>query len=158
MQTRVSDGVRSTAGKSRSAKRNASQLSDTASDSSDGGFERMEVDKTKDDGVAEDNQETDDGERSTPQPLEDEDNTTDDEDVDLQPAEQRREKDTQTRGPTTSTGSSVEHPIRKEPSSPPPKRELPFLRRTQTRDNTAHQAEEKPSGAAEDIDDDDDEL
>lgn len=119
-------------------------------DDSDG-FEKMEIDEAEGVDVLEKDRETDDGQRSTPQPLEEEDNTTN---VDYDPSiiEKREDK-----GPHESASKvSVDRLIQKMPPTAPPRRELPFARRTRQAElsKTERDAEE----TAGETDDDDDEL
>lgn len=84
------------------------------------GFETMEVDQVKNqDRGAE--QETDDEQTSTPEPLEDEgDGTTDDESA-PSPVENGKKDD-------GAQKPSINRLPLKEPAAPPPRRELPFTR------------------------------
>lgn len=134
-------------GKGRSTKRSALELSGNEPDSDDG-FEKMEIDEAGALDDPEENRETDDGRRSTPQPLEEEDNTTTDEEFAPLSIEQGRE--TCTQGPTSTV--SVERPVLGEPSTVPPRRELPFIRRAH-RENKSHQTEEEPEETAGETDD-----
>ncbi|KAL2802896.1 hypothetical protein BJX63DRAFT_91751 [Aspergillus granulosus] len=108
----VADRSKSDA-KGRSSKRSAEAISDDKSESDDG-FEKMDVDQNQ---RAEDgpDEETDDQGRSTPQPMEDEDTTTDDEGF----------------AALTEVEGKQEPPGRAIARSPPPRRELPFARRAQ---------------------------
>ncbi|KAL4788407.1 hypothetical protein BJX76DRAFT_353162 [Aspergillus varians] len=115
---------------------------------SDNGFEKMDIDKSKQQVDNRAEEETDDEGQSTPQPLEDEDNTTSDGEgsvpsVKGSPRGDRRRQ------------SSPEHIVTK---SPPPRRELPFARKTEKKLVPTQQ-----SAAQHDLDEiggetDDDEL
>ncbi|KAL2863454.1 uncharacterized protein BJX67DRAFT_384611 [Aspergillus lucknowensis] len=104
----------------RGSKRAAAAISDGDSDSEDG-FEKMDVDKSNKQGDFKADEETDNEERSTPQPLEDEDTTTTDDEASAASAEGSERGDIRRRG----------LPKRSLQASPPPRRELPFARRTQ---------------------------
>lgn len=150
IQTTDSGRIRTPARKRRSAKRGTLELIGNDLDDSDG-FEKMEIDEAEGVDVLEKDRETDDGQRSTPQPLEEEDNTTN---VDYDPSiiEKREDK-----GPHESASKvSVDRLIQKMPPTAPPRRELPFARRTRQAElsKTERDAEE----TAGETDDDDDEL
>lgn len=121
IQAATSNEGRDSTRKNRRPKRDAQEMNQEEPESEDG-FETMEVDQDKNqDREAE--QETDDEQPSTPEPLEDEgDGTTDDESV-PSPVENGK-KDGGAQKP------SINRPPLKEPAAPPPRRELPFARRT----------------------------
>ncbi|KAJ5105129.1 hypothetical protein NUU61_002476 [Penicillium alfredii] len=102
------------AGKNRHGKRGAPTASDTSGDSDDG-FERMDMDRKGVEDIIND-QDTDNG-RSTPQPLEEEEQSTTDDEFDR---------------PPTGKGYPQAAPAlkRSSPKEAPPRRELPFTRRT----------------------------
>lgn len=114
---------------------------------SEDGFEKMEVDQDKKQDP-EGDQETDDEQRSTPEPLEEEekaDGTTDDESA-PSPAQEGSQKP-----------SINDQPALKEPTTPPPRRELPFTRRAQEKAQThekPHHAEADAESTAGETDDD----
>lgn len=113
---------------------------------SEDGFEKMEVDQDKKQDP-EGDQETDDEQRSTPEPLEEEkaDGTTDDESA-PSPAQEGAQKP-----------SINDQPALKEPTTPPPRRELPFTRRAQEKAQThekPHHAEADAESTAGETDDD----
>ena len=141
--------TRRPAGKKRSVKRSAQESSDKDSDSSNG-FEKMEVDEADGFNVPEEDQETDDGQQSTPQPLE-EDNTTEDESGPLL-TEQSGEESHE-----TTSKEPTDRPVVRGPQGPPPRRELSFVRRSWQ--GKGGSTEQKPAQTADsDDDDDDDEL
>jgi hypothetical protein len=150
MQASTSKDCNSTQ-KNRRLKRNAREISKDESDSGDE-FEEMQMDHVGNQGQEQD-QEMDDEEHSTPQPLEDEgDNgiTTDEESV-LSHAEQER-KDY---GGQNSNISN--RPMLKNPAASPPRRELPFTRRVSENkevQSQLHQAEDDAESTAGETDDD----
>lgn len=115
------------------------------------GFEEMQVDHVGNQGREQD-QETDDEERSTPQPLEDEgDNaTTTDEESVLSHAEPEK-KDDGVQNSNISNG-----PMLKDPAASPPRRELPFARRVPEKEvqSQPYQAEDDVESTAGETDDD----
>ncbi|KAL2817214.1 hypothetical protein BDW59DRAFT_134100 [Aspergillus cavernicola] len=130
--------------KGKGSKRSAKAISDESE--SEDGFEKMDVDESKqqaDDGADE---ETDSGGRATPQPIEEEDDTTDDEESapavkDSQQDDKRRQRP----------------PGRVTAKSPPPRRDLPFTRRTKESASTrSPSAQEDPNETGGETDDDDD--
>ena len=137
--------------KNRRPKRDAREMSKDKSDSGDG-FEEMQVDYVGNQDREQD-QDRDDGERSTPQPLEDEgdnDTTTDEESV-LSHAEQEM-KDY---GGQNSNISN--RPMLKNPAASPPRRGLPFARRVPEQKGAQgqpHQAEDDVESTAGETDDD----
>ncbi|CEJ62077.1 hypothetical protein PMG11_10589 [Penicillium brasilianum] len=117
-----------------STKRRAADTADE--DESDEGFEQMDVDRKGADARAQYDQETEDEERATPQPLEDEeDNTTTDDEEDA-PATSEREAPPK--------------------AAAPPRRELPFTRRGRPAQTTSEPrseslvAEEETAGETDD--------
>jgi hypothetical protein len=111
-----------------------------ASDSdseTDEGFERMDVDRGSNG-----DEETDPRRQETPQPLEDETESEEDKDVDFNLPSQGKED-----GPAPSN-----RPGLVTPSSPPPRRDLPFARE---KDGESHPPLEDPENTGES---DDDEL
>lgn len=135
-----------TAQKTRRSKRDTRDVSDDDSES-DAGFEKMEVDQVAAWNRQED-QETDDGQHSTPQPLEEEGDggTTDEESV---PSPTKKEKVT-----SDVQGPSINHPLTKESAAPPPRRELPFVRRVPGKEGTQTQPGEGAESTAGETDDD----
>jgi hypothetical protein len=115
---------------------------------SDDGFENMDVDKSRPGGVPEEPEETDDGQASTPQPLEEEEASTTDEEPKPPPIESSQER----------SNEPSDRPAAKTPSAPPPRRELPFVRRAQ--DGKQSQTQPRPTEDAEETagETDDDEL
>ncbi|GFF56346.1 hypothetical protein IFM58399_10293 [Aspergillus lentulus] len=106
-------------------KRSAQDMLDSKSDSEDG-FERMEVDHDRQIDGHSDDQETEDEETSTPQPLEDDENTNTGEALASPSIENEREdnkqaSDEKPQNSTILTNSAV----------PPPRRELPFVKKPQ---------------------------
>lgn len=130
--------------RNRRPKRGAQEMSKEASESEDG-FEKMEVDQDKKQDPGGD-QETDDEHLSTPEPLEEEaDGTTDDESA-PSPAQEGAQKP-----------NINDQPALKEPTTPPPRRELPFTRRAQEKAQThekPHHAEADAESTAGETDDD----
>ncbi|BCR90860.1 uncharacterized protein ACHE_60746S [Aspergillus chevalieri] len=139
----VTSKDRNSTQKNRRLKRDVREISKEESDSGDG-FEEMQVDHVGNQGREQD-QEMDDEERSTPQPLEDEgDNgtTTDEESVPLH-AEQN--------------SSISNRPMLKNPAASPPRRELPFARRVPEKEEVQsqpYQAEDDAGSTAGETDDD----
>lgn len=129
--------------KTRRSKRDARDISDDDSES-ENGFQKMEVDEVAALNQQED-QETDDGQRSTPQPLEEEGDgsTTDEESV---PSPTKKEKE--------NSDVQVNRPLTKESAAPPPRRELPFARRVPEKKGTQTQPEEGAESTAGETDDD----
>lgn len=122
-------------------------------DESDEGFEQMDVDRKGADDVAAYAQETEDAERATPQPLEDEEgNTTTDDELEA-PAPSQRSV------PERAQAKPSERQAPPKEATPPPRRELPFTRRgPMTQTKPLRQPE--PSAAGEETagETDDDEL
>ncbi|KAL4894650.1 hypothetical protein BDV59DRAFT_200979 [Aspergillus ambiguus] len=115
---------RTPASKSRDSKRSARQMDPNQSDSEDE-FERMDVDKPQRGRDLLEPDGTDDDQQSTPQPLEEnEDTATDDESS--SPAAEQEQDD---RDKESDVKRLSERPKMKQPSNPPPRRELPFSRR-----------------------------
>ena len=135
--------------KTRRPKRDARDVNDEDSES-DVGFEKMEVDQVAgwNRQEAEEDQETEDGQRSTPQPLEEEGDgsTTDEESV---PSPTKKEKET-----SDVQEPSINRPLTKESAAPPPRRELPFARRVPGKKGTQTQSEEGAESTAGETDDD----
>ena len=106
----------------------------------------MEIDTSREGKGPEGDNETDDGQQSTPQPSDEEDATTaDEESASLQ--DERRPK------------LSFNTQRSKVPGGPPPRRELPFTRKPQAREKS----QIKPHRTEDDVEDtagetDDDEL
>ena len=132
--------------KTRRSKRGARVVSDDNSES-ENGFEKMEVDQ-----VAawnrQEEQETDDEQRSTPQPLEEEGDgsTTDEESVSSPTKKEKENSDVQE--------PSINRPLTKESAAPPPRRELPFARRVPEKKGTKPQPEQDAESTAGETDDD----
>lgn len=121
-------------------------MSDNESDSEDG-FENSGAGKSRPEDVPIEAEETDDEQASTPQQLEEEEAATTDEEPEPPPVESM-----QGRSKATSN-----HPAKKVPSAPPPRRELPFARRTQGESQTQpqpHHAEKDAEDTAGETDDD----
>ena len=118
----ASSKSRDTAGAHPSTKRRAPEPAEDE-DESDDGFEQMDVDQKDADDAAAYAQETEDEERATPQPLEDEEgNTTTDDELEA-PAPSQRPAPAQTKV------NPSERPTPSKEATPPPRRELPFSRR-----------------------------
>ena len=135
IQTRIPAESAEATGKSHPTKRRAGNLSDT--ESSSDGFERMDIDPKKIDRGPANDQETDDEGHSTPEPLDEENNSsTDDRSSEDEPAQPKRV------APAKETG--------------PPQRELPFAKRARntTKSNTPNTAKEDPEETAGETDDD----
>lgn len=132
--------------RTRRSKRDARDESDDDSES-ENGFEKMEVDQ-----VAtwnrQEGQETDDEQRSTPQPLEEEGDgsTTDEESVSSPTKKEKENSDVQE--------PSINRPLTKESAAPPPRRELPFARRVPEKKGTQTQTEQDAESTAGETDDD----
>lgn len=133
--------------RTRPSKRPAREMSAKDSESDDG-FENMDVDKSRPGGVPEEPEETDDGQASTPQPLEEEEASTTDEEPKPPPIESSQGR----------SNEPSDRPAAKTPSAPPPRRELPFVRRAQ--DGKQSQTQPRPTEDAEETagETDDDEL
>ncbi|KAL4915568.1 hypothetical protein BDW62DRAFT_121351 [Aspergillus aurantiobrunneus] len=133
--------------KGRKSKRPAETIVDET-DSEDG-FEKMETDKLKQQAHNDADEATDDEGRSTPQPLEDEDKTAsdDEESAPSLKGSHPQRRDRRRQGPS-------EQVIAR---STPPRRELPFVRKTEKRPTPT-----QPSLVRQDLDEigvtDDDEL
>ncbi|KAL3483732.1 hypothetical protein BJX62DRAFT_70381 [Aspergillus germanicus] len=125
--------------KGRNPKRSARAIEEEDDD----GFEKMDIDQKQraDEGSG---QETDDQERSTPQPMENEDITTEDEGSAASTHDTRKEDQ-----------ERQEPPRRALARSPPPKRELPFARRAQKEPVPAKSPSEPDSDETEGETDDD---
>jgi hypothetical protein len=126
---------------------------DGESDSEDG-FERMEVDHAGQNDGRSDDQETEDEQTSTPQPLEDDENTDTGEALASPPIENEREgyKQASSKTPQNST-------ILTNSAVPPPRRELPFVKKSQvnyltSRSNESVATEEDAEATAGETDDD----
>lgn len=104
--------------KGRRPKRPAETTRDESDD--DEGFEKMDADKLKQQVGKVADEETDDGGTSTPRPFEDDDNATSDEDF-----------DSSAKGPQQRNRRSQGLHEQAVAKSPPPRRELPFSRRTE---------------------------
>ncbi|KAI9933371.1 hypothetical protein ASPWEDRAFT_174528 [Aspergillus wentii DTO 134E9] len=113
-------------------KRAARDLGHSGSESEDE-FEKMEVDNAGYQDSREEDQNTDGGQRSTPQPLEEEDNTATDEEFSppSPPVKKGKRGDVQGQGHKISSC----RPVMKEPAPPPPRRQLPFARKNQEKQN-----------------------
>ncbi|KAL2216832.1 hypothetical protein M432DRAFT_551491 [Thermoascus aurantiacus ATCC 26904] len=166
--TKVSDVKTSTSG-SRRRRAEASRLSkrkaiqEYSEDSeSDYGFEKMDVDEARDQYIPED-EATDDGRHSTPQPLENEEETATDEELSPPPPREVakiREKEGK------ETGELPGRLVMTEPSSPPRRRELPFNKRTTAKNHTKlvpTEEDQRPAHLSQDAEEtagetDDDEL
>jgi hypothetical protein len=133
--------------RTRPSKRPAREMSAQDSESDDG-FENMDVDKSRPGGIPEEPEETDDGQASTPQPLEEEEASTTDEEPKPPPIESSQGR----------SNEPSDRPAAKTPSAPPPRRELPFVRRAQ--DGKQSQTQPRPAEDAEETagETDDDEL
>ncbi|GFF89505.1 DNA repair protein XRCC4 [Aspergillus udagawae] len=134
-------------------KRSAQDMLDGESDSEDG-FERMEVDHAGQNDGRSDDQETEDEQTSTPQPLEDDENTDTGEALASPPIENEREgyKQPSSKTPQNST-------ILTNSAVPPPRRELPFVKKSQvnyltSRSNESVATEEDAEATAGETDDD----
>lgn len=106
--------------RSRPSKRTAQEMG-TDESGSEAGFEDMEIDKSRDGNIPEGANETEDVQQSTPQPSDEEDGTTADEEPTL-PQIKGREG-------TQKLESTAQR--RKAPDIPPPRRVLPFTRKKQ---------------------------
>ncbi|KAF4222096.1 hypothetical protein CNMCM8980_001327 [Aspergillus fumigatiaffinis] len=134
-------------------KRSAQEMLDSESDSEDG-FERMEVDHDGQNDGRSDDQETEDEETSTPQPLEDDGNTNTGEALPSPSVENEREDNKQASGETPQTST-----ILTNSAVPPPRRELPFVKKPQVnhmppRSNESVAAGEDAEATAGETDDD----
>lgn len=146
---------------SRLSKRKATQAHDDDSES-DYGFEKMEIDEARDQHLSEQDEATDEGRHSTPQPLENEEETATDEE--LSPPPRGVIKISKKEG--EEAGKVPDRPVTAKPPSPPPRRELPFNRKTTAKNHTklvATEENQKPAQLAEDAEEtagetDDDEL
>ncbi|KAL2013427.1 hypothetical protein VTN00DRAFT_952 [Thermoascus crustaceus] len=167
-RTKVSDVKTSASGSryrraeaSRLSKRKATQAHDDDSES-DYGFEKMEIDEARDQHLSEQDEATDEGRHSTPQPLENEEETATDEE--LSPPPRGVVKISKKEG--EEAGKVPGRPVTAKPPSPPPRRELPFKRKTAAKSHTkliATEENQKPAQLAEDAEEtagetDDDEL
>ncbi|KMK59196.1 hypothetical protein Y699_00397 [Aspergillus fumigatus Z5] len=136
-------------------KRSAQEMLDSESDSEDG-FERMEVDHSGRNDGRSDDQETEDEETSTPQPLEDDENTNTGESLVSPSIEHKREDNKQASDETPQNRTIVTNS-----AVPPPRRELPFAKKPQM--NHMSQRSNDSVAAGEDAEEtagetDDDEL
>ena len=136
-------------------KRSAQEMLDSESDSEDG-FERMEVDHSGRNDGRSDDQETEDEETSTPQPLEDDENTNTGESLVSPSIEHKREDNKQASDETPQNRTIVTNS-----AVPPPRRELPFAKKPQK--NHMSQRSNESVAAGEDAEEtagetDDDEL
>ncbi|KEY83160.1 hypothetical protein BA78_2654 [Aspergillus fumigatus] len=136
-------------------KRSAQEMLDSESDSEDG-FERMEVDHSGRNDGRSDDQETEDEETSTPQPLEDDENTNTGEALVSPSIEHKREDNKQASDETPQNRTIVTNS-----AVPPPRRELPFAKKPQM--NHMSQRSNESVAAGEDAEEtagetDDDEL
>jgi hypothetical protein len=126
-------------------KRPAATLAD---ESSDDGFEKMDVEDRKHVNQGADEETADEG-RSTPEPLEDESGTaSDDDDVEFALSTSRSQ-----RGNRGSQGSLEQTAA----NSPPPRRELPFAKKTEKEPGPGHlssQARQDPVESGGETDDD----
>ncbi|EAW24195.1 uncharacterized protein NFIA_037690 [Aspergillus fischeri NRRL 181] len=134
-------------------KRSAQEMLDSESDSEDG-FERMEVDHDGQNDGRSDDQETEDEETSTPQPLEDDENTNTGEALASPSIENEREDNKQASGETPQNST-----ILTNSAVPPPRRELPFVKKPQVnhmppRSNESVAAGEDAEATAGETDDD----
>ncbi|KAJ5698258.1 hypothetical protein N7462_000263 [Penicillium macrosclerotiorum] len=138
-------------GTSQAPKRRLDDTNDAAEESDDG-FEPMDTDHRGLAGGSLSDQETDDEMRSTPQPLEEEDNMTTDDEPDA-PATLGRAV------PQPQEADNLTRPPPSKERTPPPRRELPFARRGPPRRDTI-QTEAASAGIAEETagETDDDEL
>ncbi|KAL5355461.1 hypothetical protein BJX96DRAFT_141349 [Aspergillus floccosus] len=146
---------RTPASKSRNSKRSARQM-DVEESESDDGFEEMEVDQPQNRRDVQDLDETDDERQSTPQPLEENEETaTDDE---SSASADGKDQDNLDREPRAKQLSA--RPAMKKSTEPPPRRELPFARRPQAKTDTPEKQSPQRKEAAEDTtgETDDDEL
>ncbi|KAF7168130.1 hypothetical protein CNMCM5623_001244 [Aspergillus felis] len=137
----------------RKTKRSAQEMLDSESNSEDG-FERMKVDHTGQNDGRSDDQETEDEQTSTPQPLEDNETTNTGEALASPLIENEREdyKHASSEMPQNST-------ILTNSAVPPPRRELPFVKKPQVnhltpRSNESVAAEEDDEATAGETDDD----
>ncbi|KAL4801535.1 hypothetical protein BDV18DRAFT_73369 [Aspergillus unguis] len=121
------------------------KTSDQESDSEDG-FEKMDVDTSNQSPGNETDEEANDEEQSTPQPLENEgDTTSEDETYDARP-----------RGSQPTANAKQMRSQQLAPKSPPPRRELPFARRIDKKATRSPQ--EQPEQDVMGGETDDDEL
>jgi hypothetical protein len=126
---------------------------DSESNSEDG-FERMEVDHDGQNDGRSDDQETEDEETSTPQPLEDDEITNTGEALASPSVENEREDNKQASGETPQKST-----ILTNSAVPPPRRELPFVKKPQVdhmppRSNESMAAGEDAEATAGETDDD----
>lgn len=146
---------RDAAGAHPSTKRRAPETAEDE-DESDDGFEQMDVDRKDADDAAAYAQETEDEERSTPQPLEDEEGNTATNDELEAPGPSQRSAPVQTKI------NPPERPAPRKEATPPPRRELPFSRRGLTTATASSKPEPQPVPSAVDEETagetDDDEL
>lgn len=134
--------------RNRRSKRTAQEIGADESGSA-AGFEDMEIDKSRDGNIPEGGNETEDGQQSTPQPSEEEDGTTADEEPNLLQIKGREG--------TQKLESTAQR--RKAPEVPPPRRELPFTRKTQGGKGTDTQVSRAKNDLVDTAGDtDDDEL
>ncbi|KAG2415760.1 hypothetical protein HFD88_006951 [Aspergillus terreus] len=146
---------RTPASKSRNSKRSARQM-DAKESESEEGFEEMEVDQPQNRRDAQEPDETDDEQRSTPQPLEDNEETaTDDESSASAGGQDHENADAESSGKRLSA-----RPAMKKSTEPPPRRELPFARRPQAKSDSPAKQPSQQDEAGEDTagETDDDEL
>ncbi|RHZ43971.1 uncharacterized protein CDV56_101076 [Aspergillus thermomutatus] len=135
-------------------KRSAREMLDNESESEDG-FEKMEVDHDVQNDGRSDDQETEDEQTSTPQPLEDDENTNTGEALSSPSIENEREDSKQ-----ASSETPQDSTILTNSAVPPPRRELPFVKKLQvnrhlaTRPNESVAAGEDAEETAGETDDD----
>ncbi|KAF7115103.1 hypothetical protein CNMCM5793_001337 [Aspergillus hiratsukae] len=121
-------------------KRSAQEMLDSEPESEDG-FERMEVDRDGQNDSRSYDQETEDEQTSTPQPLEDDENNNTGEALASPSIENERENNKQ-----TSTETPQDSTIVTNPAAPPPRRELPFVKKPQANHLTPRPSESVAAG------------
>lgn len=150
IQAATSGAARTAAGSTHTAKRSAQAIGDAASDPDDG-FEKMDIDQRGPEEDSAKDQDTEDEERSTPQPLEEEEHISTDDELERPPAERG--------GPQVGIHRTT-YPKRSSPpkEAAPLRRELPFTKRT--KEPTTEMAPERNNDEAEETagETDDDEL
>jgi hypothetical protein len=121
-------------------KRSAQEMLDSEPESEDG-FERMEVDRDGQNDSRSYDQETEDEQTSTPQPLEDDENTNAGEALASPSTENERENNKQTSSETLQDST-----IGRNSAAPPPRRELPFVKKPQANHLTPRPSESVAAG------------
>ncbi|KAF9883036.1 hypothetical protein FE257_004319 [Aspergillus nanangensis] len=156
IQTATFGRHRTPSSKGQNTKRSARRMDGRDSESEDG-FEQMELDRPDDRQNSEKHKEINEKEQSTPQPFEEEGNNTTDSDSDSSVQSPRKESSNDSQ--INSSREPVRRPATKE-STPPPRRELPFTRKTDVKRHVAETRPHRQNEAAEDStgETDDDEL